>query len=239
MLLGDVMDAMFEAGCSSEQMAIVAASLDQRSPAAKRQARYRERRHNESVTKRNGPDHNESVTKRNTSVTEASQSVTGVTPYARVEDNLLPLESAGKVSTLASQAKTRVRPRVRDERFDRFWQIWPNKVEKPYAEKCFAKVANEVDAIIDGVSRYIREKPPDRPWLNPSTFLNRQRWKDVPAPAPTGGANRGKGNLVDAADELIRRVDEAYAGRELRPSNSNAGRAAAVRVLPGLGGQRS
>jgi hypothetical protein len=64
------------------------ADREDRSTGARRQARYRERKRNESVTKRNGDDRNESDAL-------LRKSVTPVTPLARVEDNLLPLETAG------------------------------------------------------------------------------------------------------------------------------------------------
>jgi hypothetical protein len=67
------------------------------------------------------------------------------------------------------------------EAFSRFWALWPHKVGKPAAASAFRKVACEADAIIAGVERYVRDKPPDRPWLNPSTFLNQCRWEDEPA----------------------------------------------------------
>jgi hypothetical protein len=35
--------------------------------------------------------------------------------------------------------------------------------------------------IIGGLQRYIREKPPDRQWLNPKTFIVEERWNDKPA----------------------------------------------------------
>lgn len=53
MNLADVAAAMAQAGCTSEQIAVTLKSLDTRSTAAKRQARYRERKRNESVTNRN------------------------------------------------------------------------------------------------------------------------------------------------------------------------------------------
>lgn len=65
--------------------------------------------------------------------------------------------------------------------FARFWEPWPHKVGKDDAKRAFAKVANELDAILAGLQTYIRDKPPDRPWLNPATFLNRRRWEDKPA----------------------------------------------------------
>lgn len=68
--------------------------------------------------------------------------------------------------------------------FARFWQAWPHKVGKPAAERSFAKVAHEIEAILSGIASYIRDKPPDRPWLNPATFLNQRRWEDEPAKSP-------------------------------------------------------
>ena len=96
--------------------------------------------------------------------------------------------------------------------FDRFWSVWPNKVQKPYAERCFAKVASEVDAIVAGVERYIRDKPPDRQWLNPSTYLNQRRWEDQPAlPIASQNGNsdaqrNGKPSLVEAAADLVEKI---------------------------------
>lgn len=71
---------------------------------------------------------------------------------------------------------------INSERFDRFWRAWPNKVGKPAAQRAFKPVAHEIEAILAGIGRYVRDKPADRPWLNPSTFLNQRRWEDEPAP---------------------------------------------------------
>jgi uncharacterized protein YdaU (DUF1376 family) len=65
--------------------------------------------------------------------------------------------------------------------FSRFWKAWPNKVGRPVAERAFSRHADEIDAIMTGVAAYVRDKPPDRPWLNPATFLNQRRWEDAPA----------------------------------------------------------
>jgi hypothetical protein len=68
--------------------------------------------------------------------------------------------------------------------FHVFWEDWPNKVGKPAAVKALAaarKRGAPFGEIMDGVRRYIRDKPPDRPWLNPATFLNQERWADRPA----------------------------------------------------------
>ena len=91
--------------------------------------------------------------------------------------------------------------------FERFWLAWPNKVGKPMAAKAFTKSAGEIDAIVAGVERYIRDKPPDRPWLNPATFLNQRRWEDAPAPvmsAPQARDN-GRGGAQSLLAEIYRK----------------------------------
>jgi hypothetical protein len=69
-----------------------------------------------------------------------------------------------------------------------FWAEWPNKVGKPAAVKALAaarKRGESFEAIMAGVRSYIRDKPPDRSWMNPATFLNGNRWEDQPAKAGT------------------------------------------------------
>jgi hypothetical protein len=73
--------------------------------------------------------------------------------------------------------------------FHNFWEEWPNKVGKPAAVKALASARKRgaaFDAIMAGVQNYIRDKPPDRPWLNPATFLNQNRWEDQPAKVQDG-----------------------------------------------------
>jgi hypothetical protein len=69
-----------------------------------------------------------------------------------------------------------------------FWPPYPHKVGKPAALKAFRAVRKrgvELERIVSGIDRYIREKPRDRPWLNPATFLNQDRFDDQPASPPT------------------------------------------------------
>lgn len=71
--------------------------------------------------------------------------------------------------------------------FDHFWALFPNKVGKADASKAFVKARQRVDlqTMMDGLARYIR-KTDDRPWCNPSTWLNQDRWTDEPAAQPRG-----------------------------------------------------
>jgi hypothetical protein len=66
--------------------------------------------------------------------------------------------------------------------FSDFWAMFPNKVGKRDAEKAFATAVKRagLDDILAGVERYAA-KTDDRPWCNPATFLNQDRWGDQPA----------------------------------------------------------
>jgi hypothetical protein len=89
---------------------------------------------------------------------------------------------------IETEAETETRARrassIDPEFENRFWREWPNKVGKPAAVKAWAaarKRGHSVASIMIGLEIYISNKPPDRPWLNPSTFLNQERFLDQPA----------------------------------------------------------
>lgn len=87
-----------------------------------------------------------------------------------------------------------------DFEFEDFWKLWPNKVGKPAALRAFVSARKRagLDAIVEGVFAYIRDKPPDRPWLNPATFLNQNRWEDQPAQV-SHGTIQNKSGVVAVA----------------------------------------
>jgi hypothetical protein len=62
-----------------------------------------------------------------------------------------------------------------------------DKVGKQHAEKMFDRLRAAKDApawgdLIGGIDRYIANKPADREWLNPGTFINQGRWEDQMPP---------------------------------------------------------
>lgn len=69
--------------------------------------------------------------------------------------------------------------------FTKFWTSYPHKVGKRDAEKSFDRALARADlgTILAGLDRYVRKKD-DRPWCNPATWLNQDRWADQPAPEP-------------------------------------------------------
>lgn len=97
-----------------------------------------------------------------------------------------------------------------DGGFDQFWEVWPNKVNKPAAVKAWpkaVKAAGSLQTILEGVHRYVENKPLDRQWCNPASFLNGERWNDQPAPIATGPPRR-EPDYLDIAAEARRQLEE-------------------------------
>jgi hypothetical protein len=191
MIKPEVLDAMVAAGCTAEQIAAaVKADIGTRSTNAERQARFRERH-------------------------RASQSnegnVTGVTvthtpPSPKKEKSPhTPL----KEKTTPSPTHPSVGARASD--FEQLWSIYPNKVGKRKAADAFSGARKRADfeTIMAGLHRYIA-KTDDRPWCNPATWLNQDRWADDPAapiaaqPRSQAPPRRGKETVVDAMNEIFR-----------------------------------
>ena len=89
----------------------------------------------------------------------------------------------------------------RDVMFDRFWEVCPHKVGKKAARKAFDKAIAQCDieTMMAAMRRYVSDKPKDRPFCNPSTWLNEGRWEDQPAEGGTQAPYNpvAKGEAVD------------------------------------------
>ena len=122
-----------------------------------------------------------------------------VTVTSQERDNLSP-----KKETSPTPPKEKTTPihsvPERGREFDEFWAIFPNKVGKRDAEKSFtaARSRASFEAIMSGLRRYAA-KTDDRPWCNPTTFLNQDRWNDQPAAtmrvSPANGPPRTVGDV--------------------------------------------
>jgi hypothetical protein len=69
---------------------------------------------------------------------------------------------------------------------EQFWNRYPHKVGKADAIAKLERARKRGIAWVElmaGVDRYVREKPTDRPWCNPATWINQDRWTDEPAGA--------------------------------------------------------
>ncbi|TPW29692.1 hypothetical protein FJU08_12810 [Martelella alba] len=137
----------------------------------------------------------------------ASQGVTGdVTRYAEGQKEKAPhtpLEKNSplkektpkgvqkKVPLIAGNEASEARRRAGDiaglsaEFDDQFWPAYPQKVAKPAALKAFmrARTRADLETILAGLNRYVAKRD-DRPWCNPATWLNQDRWNDAPVSAP-------------------------------------------------------
>jgi len=87
--------------------------------------------------------------------------------------------------------------------FDQFWKKYPHKVGKKAALKAFAaakRTGVTWARMTFALDRYIHEKPPDRAWCNPATWLNQGRWDDEPA---THDTRKPNGNHASSRTETI------------------------------------
>jgi hypothetical protein len=66
--------------------------------------------------------------------------------------------------------------------FIEFWAHYPNRIGRGAAVRAFVKARSKADqvTIMAGLARYAA-KQDDRPWCNPATWLNQERWLDAPA----------------------------------------------------------
>jgi hypothetical protein len=111
--------------------------------------------------------------------------------------------------------------------FKKFWEEYPNKVEKAYALDCFKKALLKTS--IEKILTALREQKNEvaererlglwiRPWKNPSTWLNKGCWEDISKTMEQlkkeqqEQANRfGKKN-VDEEDEDMKKLNKILEG---------------------------
>ena len=114
------------------------------------------------------------------------------------------LPDANAMPAPALQSQSHTQPQSRKERtrvnaladpwtendWNRFWDQFPNKVGKADARKSFEKATRKVepDVLFPALLRYVN-KTDDRPFCNPSTWLNQERWSDEPAVNSNGHRN--------------------------------------------------
>ncbi|MEJ0092809.1 MAG: hypothetical protein WDN46_05110 [Methylocella sp.] len=99
-----------------------------------------------------------------------------------------------------------------------FWLVYPNKVGKPVALKSWVKARRiaDLETILGGLGAYLA-KTDDRPWCNPATWLNQERWKDRPAAVPRAGPKippQNNRNVYLGVDKQKQLIDEIFDRRE-------------------------
>jgi hypothetical protein len=99
--------------------------------------------------------------------------------------------------------------------FDQFWEKYPNKVDPKGSKKKLAKAGNagiDFKIIMDGLNAYVA-KTDDRPWCNPTTWINQARWDEQHATVrPNNGKAKTGGSIIDAlrdqAAAIQRSIDD-------------------------------
>jgi uncharacterized protein YdaU (DUF1376 family) len=106
--------------------------------------------------------------------------------HANADQKQTQSQSQSQEDTSVSSKRTR-EAELRCEFDGVFWPEYPNKVGKPKALASFvaARRKHSLETIMAGLRAYIAGKPPNREWLNPTTFLNQERYNDQPAMAAT------------------------------------------------------
>jgi len=111
--------------------------------------------------------------------------------------------------------------------FERFYERYPHKVGKAAAARAFAAVQKQrratFNALMIGLVTYVDTKPPDRPWCNPATWLNQDRWADKPAfpqERRIFGGQNGAGNRGNQQNDYQRALGRL---KERSRGDSNTG----------------
>lgn len=96
-----------------------------------------------------------------------------------------------------------------DDGFEAWYAEYPHKVGKGAAVRAWPKARKKagLPELLTGLRHYVATKPPDRPWCNPATWLNEERWLDLEGPVAASRGPPGRGTAVmDAFDEIGRRA---------------------------------
>lgn len=139
-------------------------------------------------------------------------------------------------SEIEPQEENKKRAKALSPEFDEFWTEYPNKVGKPKALVSFNAARSRAThaEIMDGLRRYIAGKPVDRPWLNPATFLNQDRFNDQPATV-TPVARGSPAFQAPSMSELIRAVKDYPHADQPEPPEDRSGFRAAIPHLRAVG----
>lgn len=150
---------------------------------------------------------------RDEAVRDSDGAATG-TQTGRQRDKDKELKNEKKEEDSLDHADLLAWPR---DAFERFWQAYPHKVGKAAAQKWWrrhqTKPPVEFGCLMDGLRRYVAEKPPDRSWCNPLTWLNQGRWNDQPDNTPSLFDDRHSRNSAEERDSSFARGFEAVERR--------------------------
>jgi hypothetical protein len=109
--------------------------------------------------------------------------------------------------------------------FEQFWKKYPNKVDPKGSKKKLAKARNagmDFKTIMAGLDRYIA-KTDDRPWCNPTTWINQARWGEQHAQVTPHGKAKTGGSIIDALRKQAEFFEQQIAAGEGTDDNEAGG----------------
>lgn len=178
MKIADLIRQMAELGAPPAAIALAVEAIENAT------AKDAERRAKQAARKRKSRDSHGTVTGQ-----ECDGHATVSSPASPPSSPLInPLTSSPSPSPSGPLASL-ARADWPADAFDRFWKAYPHKVGRKAALRAIAvakRTGVKFQTLMFGLDRYIAEKPPDRAWCNPATWLNQGRWDDEPAVTATG-----------------------------------------------------
>ncbi len=110
-----------------------------------------------------------------------------------------------------------------DLEFEEWWKANENRVGKPAALVAYRKARSKAkaEALLDGVKRYIRSKPPDVPWCHPANWLDKERWLDCPAGSNDGPKRPPYVFIEEGTPEHSAWAQIGMVGRYKNPKNTS------------------
>lgn len=113
-------------------------------------------------------------------------------------------------NTISKKTIEKNKESIRQQQFEAFWAVYPNKVDKGRARKAFAKIGVDLlGDVVAGATRFANDPnlPPKQFVPYPATWLNGERWEEGPLP------ERGRrGVSRSRADENLARLRELEQG---------------------------
>lgn len=185
------------------------------------------------------------VTPSDAKVTGKEAAVVTVTPVTALDkdtdtDSDKEKEQQEPRDAHARDGAVRSFQKIVDDEFEQtFWPAYPHKVGKPPAKRSFFKqrVVHSLEAIMSGLEVYKARKPAERAWLNPTTFLNQERFHDKPDYEPGSSrparSDRREGSILDAVAAVLADGDRDRGREELPPGGNRGDGAAAGGYLAG------
>jgi hypothetical protein len=215
-MIADLVDRMQAAGLPRETIAIAVRIVEEAQQAALAKAEEAENRKNEARRAKNAERQRNhrarnAMSRDVTHVTRDRRDVTVTPPSPRPPEENPPAPPL-RNNPLNPQPPERARGALAAAPWppdygEQFWKAFPNKVGKRYALRQLERVVKsgevEFDEFMAALHRYAA-KTDDRPFCNPSTWINQGRWLDEPAAQANGNKpHNGRGGLEEATRRAI------------------------------------